>query len=53
MTDYLIFKDLDGKYITLPDYIEEAKKNEPAKEETESTEAKSDETADAENGADC
>ena len=52
MTDYLIFKDLDGKYITLPDYIEEAKKNEPAKEETESTEAKSDETADAENGAD-
>lgn len=26
MTDYLIFKDLDGKYITLPDYIEEAKK---------------------------
>ena len=52
MTDYLIFKDLDGKYITLPDYIEEAKKNEPAKVETESTEAKSDETADAENGAD-
>ena len=52
MTDYLICKDLDGKYITLPDYIEEAKKNEPAKEETESTEAKSDETADAENGAD-
>ena len=52
MTDYLILKDLDGKYITLPDYIEEAKKNEPAKEETESTEAKSDETADAENGAD-
>ena len=52
MMDYLIFKDLDGKYITLPDYIEEAKKNEPAKEETESTEAKSDETADAENGAD-
>ena len=52
MTDYLIFKDFDGKYITLPDYIEEAKKNEPAKEETESTEAKSDETADAENGAD-
>lgn len=52
MTDHLIFKDLDGKYITLPDYIEEAKKNEPAKEETESTEAKSDETADAENGAD-
>ena len=52
MTDYLIFKDLDGKYITLPDYIEEAKKNEPAKEETESTEAKSDETADAENGTD-
>ena len=52
ISDYLIFKDLDGKYITLPDYIEEAKKNEPAKEETESTEAKSDETADAENGAD-
>ncbi len=39
MKDFIIFKDLDGKYITLPDYIQEAKAK--AEEEEKKSEKKS------------
>ncbi|MDY3766522.1 MAG: molecular chaperone HtpG [Lachnospiraceae bacterium] len=32
MTDYILFKNLDGKYLTLKDFIAENKKDEPAVE---------------------
>ncbi len=39
MKDFIIFKDLDGKYITLPDYVQEAKAK--AEEEEKKSEKKS------------
>lgn len=46
MSEYIIFKDLDNKYITLPEYISEA---EGDKEETEDTDNKENENAAEEN----
>ncbi len=45
MKDYVIFKNLEGKYITLPEYVEAAKQDtEEAKtEETKAEEAKTEE----------
>ena len=49
MTDYLIFKDLDNKYITLPDYVDAVKEgateNEGTEEKAESAEGKEEDAA--------
>ncbi|MBO5197399.1 MAG: molecular chaperone HtpG [Lachnospiraceae bacterium] len=42
MKDFIIFKNLEGKYVTLPEYIKAAKP-----EETKEEEAKTEESADA------
>ncbi len=42
MKDFIIFKNLEGKYITLPEYVEAAKK--VSGEEAKSEEAKTEET---------
>lgn len=36
MKDFIIFKDLEGRYLTLPEYIEESKKDEPEVEVVDS-----------------
>ena len=38
MNDYILFKNIDGKYLTLKDCIEENKKARQQKTETEETE---------------
>ena len=40
MKDYVIFKNLDGKYMTLPEYVEETKKDAPVVEEATEDEKK-------------
>ena len=42
--DYVIFKNLEGKYITLPEYVEATKKDDPAEAKVEET--KTEESAD-------
>ena len=37
MADYIIFKDLEDKYITLPEYVEQAKGDTTEEEKTEDT----------------
>ncbi len=46
MKDFIIFKNLEGKYVTLPEYVEASKKdlNDANTEETKVEETKSDET---------
>ncbi|MCH5267345.1 MAG: molecular chaperone HtpG [Lachnospiraceae bacterium] len=50
MTDYLIFKDLDDKYITLQDYVDAVKGEDETDAEgaSEETESKEESTAEAE-----
>ena len=43
MNDYILFKNLDGKYLTLKDCIEENKKEETKAVEEEKTEEKASE----------
>lgn len=38
MMDYILVKNLDGKYLTLDDFIQENKKEAPAEENTDTTE---------------
>ena len=45
MNDYILFKNIDGKYLTLKDCIEENKKTEAAPETDESKEEKTEETS--------
>ena len=45
MKDYLIYKDLDGNYITLPEYVEAAKKAEAGETASENVSAESAEAA--------
>jgi len=49
MKGYILFKNLDSKYLTLPDYIDEAKKNQP---DTKAAEASTDDTVDNTESAD-
>ena len=44
MNDYILFKNIDGKYLTLKDCIEENKKTEASEEKTETTEEKKDDS---------
>ena len=44
MNDYILFKNVDGKYLTLKDCIEENKKTEASEEKTETTEEKKDDS---------
>ena len=44
MNDYILFKNIDGKYLTLKDCIEENKKTEVSEEKTETTEEKKDDS---------
>jgi len=39
MKDFIIFKNLDGKYLTLPEYIKAAKKEEAEETKTEGTDS--------------
>ena len=48
MHDYLLFKNLDGKYLTLKDCIEENKKEAPESEAENTEETNADSTADTE-----
>lgn len=51
MSDYIIFKNLDEKYITLPDYIEAAKGEDTADEsEDTASQEKTDDTAENADG---
>lgn len=43
MKDVIIFKNLEGKYVTLPEYIEAAKKDSKETEEAKTEEAKTEE----------
>ncbi len=45
MNDYILFKNIDGKYLTLKDCIEENKKTEAAPKTDESKEEKTEETS--------
>ena len=45
MNDYILFKNIDGKYLTLKDCIEENKKTEAAPEADESKEEKTEEAS--------
>lgn len=44
MNDYILFKNIDGKYLTLKACIEENKKTEASEEKTETTEEKKDDS---------
>ncbi len=44
MNDYILFKNVDGKYLTLKDCIEENKKTEASEEKTETAEEKKDDS---------
>ena len=44
MNDYILFNNIDGKYLTLKDCIEENKKTEASEEKTETTEEKKDDS---------
>ena len=45
MMDYILYKNLDGKYLTLKDFIAETKKEEETAETNEAAEEKADSTA--------
>ncbi|WP_373217119.1 molecular chaperone HtpG [Ruminococcus sp. 5_1_39BFAA] len=47
MNDYILFKNIDGKYLTLKDCIEENKKPEDTAEEAEKTEGEENKDTDA------
>ena len=44
MNDYILFKNIDGKYLTLKDCIEENKKTEASEEKTETAEEEKDDS---------
>ncbi len=48
MKDFIIFKNLEGKYVTLPDYVNAAKKEDIEESSVEAAETKTDETAEKE-----
>ena len=52
ITDYILFKNLDGKYLTLPECLETGKTDPDEKPEGEASEADHTETADQESSAD-
>ncbi len=51
MMDSILFKNLDGKYLTLKDFIAENQKEQPACEESKTEETKSEETSEEQNPA--
>lgn len=48
MKDFIIFKNLEGKYVTLPDYVNAAKKEDAEESSVEAAETKTDDAAEKE-----
>lgn len=49
MMDYILYKNLDGKYLTFTDFVEENKKEEPEKEQAEEAKTEDEKTEETEN----
>ena len=48
MMDYILYKNLDGKYLTFTDFVEENKKEEPEKEQAEEAKTEDEKTENTE-----
>lgn len=49
MMDYILYKNLDGKYLTFTDFVEENKKEEPEKGQAEEAKTEDEKTEETEN----